>query len=124
MTDQTNIPEDEEDFNVKDPITEKEIHIEGEHFTINRQMEQQEKEQFVDGDGNVLSDRVIAELALKYAPYPETLNGKEKGEFTTWEDNTGLTCELQKYGDEEIRVSYNTKLYGQTIKRLREIQTK
>lgn len=122
------IPPDEEDMEVKDPISNEKMTVEGERYTLNRELKRLNKEPFLDGDGNVLSDRTIAELSKKYPPYPETLNDKRKGEFKTWEDKTGLTCELQTYVDdqggyEEIRVSYNTKLYGDIIKRLRETKT-
>lgn len=122
------IPPDEEDLEVKDPISNEKMTVEGERYTLNRYLKSVDKEPFIDGNGNVLSDRILAELSKKYPPYPQTLNDKRKGEFKTWEDKTGLTCELQTYVDdqggyEEIRISYNTKLYADVIKRLRDAKT-
>ena len=122
------IPPDEEDLEVKDPISNEKMTVEGERYTLNRYLKSVDKEPVIDGNGNVLSDRILAELSKKYPPYPQTLNDKRKGEFKTWEDKTGLTCELQTYVDdqggyEEIRISYNTKLYADVIKRLRDAKT-
>lgn len=119
------IPPDEEDIELKDPITNDKMTVEGERYTLNRELVKREKEPFVDGNDNPLSDRIIAQLSKEYPPFPETLNDKRQGEFKTWQDKTGLTCELQTYVDdqggyEEIRISYNTQLYGNVIKRLRE----
>lgn len=123
-----NIPPDEEDMELKDPITKDKITVEGERYTLNRELVKREKEPFVDGNGNPLSDRVIAQLSKEYPPYPKTLNDKKQGEFKTWIDKTGKTCELQTYVDdqggyEEIRISYDDKLYGNVIKRLRDAKT-
>lgn len=121
------IPPDEEDIELKDPITKEKMVVEGEHFDLNRELQKREKDPIRDGEGNILSDRVVAELMKSYCSIPaETYNGLPKAEFKTWEDKTGLTCELQTYRGEkeedyqEIRVSYNTKLYGDVIRRLRE----
>lgn len=123
-----NIPPDEEDMELKDPVSKDKITVEGERYTLNRELVKREKEPFVDGNGNPLSDRVIAQLSKEYPPFPETLNDKRKGDFKTWQDKTGMTCELQTYVDdnggyEEIRVAYDDKLYGNVIKRLREAKT-
>lgn len=123
-----NIPPDEEDMELKDPVSKDKITVEGERYTLNRELVKREKEPFVDGNGNPLSDRVIAQLSKEYPPFPETLNDKRKGDFKTWQDKTGMTCELQTYVDdnggyEEIRVAYDDKLYGNVIKRLRDAKT-
>lgn len=121
------IPQDEEDMELKDPITKEKMTVEGEHYSLNRDLANRQKEPLKDGEGNVLSDRVVSELVRAYSDFPETYNDlKKSGEPKVWEDNTGLTCELQEYrGDkeedyQEIRRSYNTKKYGDIIKRLRE----
>lgn len=119
------IPQDEDDIELKDPITKEKMTVEGEHYDFNRELHKREKEPLIDGEGKILSDRVISGLMKDYPVYPETYNGLPKADFKTWEDKTGLTCELQEYRGEngeyqEIRVSYNTKLYGDVIRRLRE----
>jgi hypothetical protein len=122
------LPQDEEDIELKDPITQDKITVEGDRYTLNRELVKRQKEPFVDGNGKPLSDRVIAQLSKEYPPFPETLNGKSKGDLKTWQDKTGMTCELQTYVDdkggyEEIRIAYNDHLYGNVIKRLREAKT-
>lgn len=122
------LPQDEEDMELKDPITQDKITVEGDRYTLNRELVKREKEPFVDGNGKPLSDRVIAQLSKEYPPFPETLNNKRKGEFKTWQGKTGMTCELQTYVDdeggyEEMRIAYNEQLYGNVIRRLREAKT-
>lgn len=121
------IPQDEEDMELKDPITKEKMTVEGEHYSLNRDLVNRKKEPLKDGEGKVLSDRELSELVRAYSDFPETYNDlKKSGEPKVWEDKTGLTCELQEYRGEkedqyqEIRRSYNTKKYGDIIKRLRE----
>jgi hypothetical protein len=119
------IPEDVPDITMKDPITKKELVVEGEHFEIAKNAKEKGIEPYVDSEGQILSDRQVAKLYEAYGDFPETyLDDPKFGEQTTFENkDAGLIVEKQWYGKDEKRNYLNRsyqKKYDGVIKRLRQ----
>lgn len=121
-------PQEVPDIKVKDPVTGKEMVVEGEHYELNKGARTKKIEPFKDANGVELSDRIVAKLAEEYSDFPDNYNGRNKSGEADIREVGDLIREKQWYQGEDgfkeyIIRSYDKK-YKPVIERLRNIQQK